>query len=109
MLLVRKLNMEIKPRKNTRKALYFLGLTFFALLAAWLSWFIYQGSTTLYLQAENAITQLQTKRDAVTGMMRSARERSVVLLEMSIEEDVFKRDELRFRFDKQGSVFVLFK
>jgi diguanylate cyclase (GGDEF)-like protein/PAS domain S-box-containing protein len=95
--------------KLSRKTVYFLGLLTFAVLAAWLSYFIYQGSLSLYQDAERAITQLQVKREAITGMMRSARERSVVLLEMSIEKDVFKRDELRFRLDRQAAVFIVFR
>jgi diguanylate cyclase (GGDEF)-like protein/PAS domain S-box-containing protein len=96
------------PRRF-KKIVYFLGLALFAMLAGWLSLFIYQGSTALYLEAENAITQLQNKREAVSGMMRSARERSVILLQMSNQSDPFSRDELRFKLDTQAAAFIVFK
>lgn len=74
---------------------YLIALIFFATIAATLSYSIYLSSTSLYREAENSITQLQNKRRAVTGMMRAARDRSIILLNMFIEKDVFKRDELK--------------
>jgi diguanylate cyclase (GGDEF)-like protein/PAS domain S-box-containing protein len=76
---------------------YIIALVFFAAISAWLSYYIYLSSSSLYLNAENSITQLQMKRKAVTGMMRAARERSIMLLNMYIEEDVFKRDNIKMQ------------
>lgn len=70
-------------------------LIIFATISGWLSYNIYLTSTSLYLEAENSITQLQKKRKAVTGMSWSARERSLLLFNMYIEKDVFKRDDLK--------------
>lgn len=67
------------------------------MIAATLSFYIYQSSSTLYFEAEASITQLQKKRKAVTGMMRAARERSVLLLNMYIEQDVFARDAMKMQ------------
>lgn len=76
---------------------YFIALIFFAAISAWLSYYIYLSSSSLYFNAENSITQLQKKRKAVTGMMRAARERSIFLLNMYIEDDVFSRDQIKMQ------------
>lgn len=77
---------------NTR---YLIALIIFAAISGWLSYYIYLNSSSLYLEAEHSITQLQTKRKSVNGMTKIARERSLILFNMYIEKDVFVRDELK--------------
>ncbi|MCW8988462.1 MAG: diguanylate cyclase [Gammaproteobacteria bacterium] len=84
---------------------YIIVLIIFATISALLSYYIYRSSTSLYSEAENAITQLQMKRKAVTGMMRSARERSILLLNMYIEQDVFNRDEIKMDMTTEAHHF----
>ena len=84
---------------------YIIALVIFAIISAWLSYDIYRTSTSLYSEAESAITQLQKKRKAITGMMRSARERSILLLNMYIEKDIFKRDDIRTKMTTEAHYF----
>lgn len=74
-----------------------MGLIIFATISGWLSYYIYLTSSSLYLEAENSITQLQKKRKAVAGMSWAARERSLLLFNIYIEKDVFKRDSLKLK------------
>ena len=85
---------------------YLIALVFFALISAWLSYDIYRSSSSLYLEAENSITQLQKKRKSVTGMMRAARERLILLLNMYIEDDIFNRDQIKMQMVELAQQFL---
>lgn len=76
---------------------YLIALLLFASISGWLSYYIYLSSTTLYLEAEHSILQLQAKRKAVNGMTMAARERSIILFNIYSEKDIFERDELKFK------------
>lgn len=76
---------------------YLIAIIIFATISGWLSYYIYLTSSSLYLEAEHSITQLQKKRKAVAGMSWAARERSLLLFNIYIEQDVFKRDDLKLK------------
>jgi len=83
-----------------------LGILLFAGVSIWLSYSFYQGSISLYSEAEKSISQLQAKRKSISGMMRFARERSIILLEMYIEPDVFERYNIKQRMTGEAINFV---
>jgi len=84
----------------------FVGILLFSTISIWLSYNLYEGSASLYLEAENSITQLQNKRKSISGMMRFARERSIILLEMYVEPDAFERYNIRQKLISEALNFV---
>lgn len=84
---------------------YLTALLIFALISAWLSYYIYLTSTSLYVEAENTILQLQQKRKAVNGMAMVARNRSIILFSMIAEKDIFIRDDLLLKMSDQATLF----
>lgn len=100
--------------KNIRKfdkksKIYFLSILFFAGVSIWLSYQFYQGTISLYSSAEKSITELQDKRKSISVMMRSARERMIILLEMYIEQDSFERYEKRQKMNLQAQKYIYAK
>ena len=83
-----------------------IGFSLFVAIIIWLSLYIHTGSNFLYSEAENTITQIQKKKHALSGMTAAARERSILLLEMYITEDVFERDEIKIKLDYAASFFL---
>lgn len=83
-----------------------IGLITFICITIWLSFYIYLGSISLYSEAEKVITQVQKKRHALSEMTMAARERSILLLEMYIVEDVFDRDAIKVKLDYAASHFL---
>ena len=88
---------------------YFTGISLFAAISVWLSYDIYLGSVSLYSEAEKSITELQNKRKSISGMMRHARERTIILLEMHIEQDVFERYSIMQNLNDEALNFVAAK
>lgn len=62
--------------------------------------------TVTHQQIEQTLSRFQTQSLALTEMMSSARERSIVLLRMSYLEDPFDRDELAQEMPAQGNRFI---
>ena len=57
-------------------------------------------------QAKAIIDEQQQKHRLLTEMYKAARERSVILLTMNSEEDIFELDELNQEMARQASLFI---
>ena len=89
--------------------IYIAVILLFAVVSIWLSVELYRGSISLYSQAETSITQLQDKRKSISEMMRAARERMIILLQMYIENDVFERYNKRQDMNKEAEKYIAAK
>lgn len=67
--------------------------------------YLQETQTRLYISAEEHFINLDNQRDTVSNMIRSARERSLLILRMSYEQDVFIREEMAEQFVEQAGVF----
>jgi diguanylate cyclase (GGDEF)-like protein len=83
--------------------------TVFGLLMVVFAYLLYDGYIEVkntHEQAKNIIEEQQTKHRLITDMYMAARERSVILLTMNAEDDIFVLDELNLEMAKQASLFI---
>ena len=70
---------------------------------------IYVGYSTVnssYLNTVSIITDQQSKKQLLSSMYNAARERSMILLQMYVEDDAFELDKLSRQLDEEGAVFI---
>ncbi|TNF95864.1 MAG: EAL domain-containing protein [Gammaproteobacteria bacterium] len=82
----------------------------FILLMTVSVYLLYRGYSDVkdsHIRAKTLIEELQTKRDYVTTMHSSARERSLILLRMMGEEDPFELDELNQQMGANARAFIM--
>jgi diguanylate cyclase (GGDEF)-like protein len=63
-------------------------------------------STSMFQESRVAIVDQQEKRQAINGMMRAARERSLIIFSIYSEPDVFVRLELSEQFNEEAERFT---
>ncbi len=66
----------------------------------------YQQVQATYRMTKEAISEQQQKRDLLTGMYNSSRERSLILLKMLSEKDDFELDELNQALSAEAGHFI---
>ncbi len=74
-------------------------------ISAWLFYDLDRSSALVYIEAEESLSLLQKKRHVVSEMSSAARERTIILVQMMNEKDVFERDKMSLLFYKPAQRF----
>ncbi len=76
------------------------------LAAGYLIFNSYSDAKQIHHTTTEVIKDQQLRRDLLTSMFSASRERSLILLKMSTEEDAFELDDLNQQFSEQARVFI---
>ncbi len=88
------------------KKIYLFGFVIFCLIVSGLLYYIGIETRSLYLESDVVILEVQKKHQSVAAMEAAARKRSFILVKMLNEDDIFERDQLHLRFDRQAFEFI---
>jgi len=66
----------------------------------------YRNAQTAHEETAEAIHNQQLKKNLLTTMYNASLERSVILLQMPVERDVFELDELNMQLGEQARIFL---
>jgi diguanylate cyclase (GGDEF)-like protein len=92
------------PQKSKNIVVLLSGLVVF--IFAYLLYDSYQEVKNTHQQAKVVIGEQDRKQHLLTTMYMAARERSILLLTMNTEDDIFQLDELTQEMSRQASIFI---
>ena len=76
------------------------------LTASYLIFHGYRNAQIVHEHTAEAINNHQLKRNLLTTMYNASQQRSVILLKMNIEEDIFKLDNMKMQMAEQAGIFI---
>lgn len=76
------------------------------LIASYLIFYGYNNAQIVYEQTAEAINDHQLKKNLLTTMYNASQERSVILLKMHIEKDIFELDDMNMQMGEQARIFL---
>ena len=94
---------------NTGKLSLLLVIFSVLLAAAYLIINSYIDTRQVHDATTNVLREQQLKRVLLASMLSASRKRSLILLEMATEGDVFNLDDLKQRFAEQARIFIAAK
>ena len=76
------------------------------LTASYLIFYGYKNAQTAHDKTAEAINNQLLKKHLLTDMYNASQERSVILLKMHVERDIFKLDDLNMQLGEQARIFL---
>jgi signal transduction histidine kinase/CheY-like chemotaxis protein len=76
------------------------------LTASYLIFHGYRNAQSVHKHTAEAINNHQSKKHLLTTMYNASQERSVILLKMQIEKDIFELDNMKMQMGEQARIFL---